>query len=659
MSDERRDVFDQHSRGGLAVSLARRAGVCGALERAPQAGPLNGRRLLPSALCPLPSAFTLVELMIAVALMLLLMVGINLVFRMTGEAVGAGQALSEKTRDAQAAQAVMYRDFSNAVVQNSPCIILHSRTQPAFRNRADELADSDLATPTSGVDPRLTIDIDGNNEEGEAAVSGEIISAATYNIRNHRTDTFSFFVRDLFRRQTGNEGTYIADQSVNEAWLWYGHLVLPNNQAGAPVAQQYFYDPTSKLRPRTPGSWLDAPTEPYPNSTSHTSNPNNYYATQWILGRVVILLREKFDHDGAPGTPETIPDNTRSSTFASGIPQAFIWRTEPSPGPTDLTPLQYNSNPWEPPMAPPAPPVMPPAVGASLPNALWESRYDLACTSIASFRTRLEAVIAGTRGPPEFAWWQSLFATNERRFFANPFVMRPVDSEQVARQAPIFLPSCTQFIVEYAGDFVKQNRDPRDMTADTAPATAGIYGDVQDVYFVLGTGAPNPDGTDGEIDFHITWADDGDGVLELGELPTAKKQIRWYGMPRDTNSVTGSGPDGAIPGGQRFNNQMPDVVPLRDIVRTKFDGSAMTVQRAPCERLGYGETPTPRVFPTLGMRANYAAPGSVGMQSGEYYTCAFGPDDRKPAMIRITMVLDDPNARLADGQTFEFVFKLQ
>src|SRR5262245_13257688 len=95
-------------------------------------------------------AFTLIELMIAVALMLLLMIGINLIFRMTGQAVSAGQALSENNRAALGGQNTFYRDMTNMAVEDGPCILLRSRVQPAFRNKQDMLGDLDYNPNDNG-----------------------------------------------------------------------------------------------------------------------------------------------------------------------------------------------------------------------------------------------------------------------------------------------------------------------------------------------------------------------------------------------------------------------------------------------------------------------------------------------------------------------------
>ena len=50
------------------------------------------------------------------------------------------------------------------------------------------------------------------------------------------------------------------------------------------------------------------------------------------------------------------------------------------------------------------------------------------------------------------------------------------------------------------------------------------------------------------------------------------------------------------------------------------------------------------------------------MGAGEFFVAAWGPDTQtspKPTMIRITVVLDDPDGRIGAGQSFEYVLKLQ
>src|SRR3712207_3853712 len=103
--------------------------------------------------------FTLVEVMISVALVLILILGINRAFKMVTDTVGAGQALSGVVRDNRAIQPVIYGDLRSAVMQNPPAFIISSSRVSGFRNRTDEQSDRD-GNP-------LTIDLDDNNTEGE------------------------------------------------------------------------------------------------------------------------------------------------------------------------------------------------------------------------------------------------------------------------------------------------------------------------------------------------------------------------------------------------------------------------------------------------------------------------------------------------------------
>ena len=69
-------------------------------------------------------------------------------------------------------------------------------------------------------------------------------------------------------------------------------------------------------------------------------------------------------------------------------------------------------------------------------------------------------------------------------------------SASLAEMAPYYLQHCSQFIVEYAGDYMQQDQ----------------YGNMTNL------------GPDGQIDFYL----DANG----------NKHIRWYGMPRSSTGVT-------------------------------------------------------------------------------------------------------------------------
>src|SRR5687767_6660927 len=109
-------------------------------------------------------AFTLIELMISIALVLLLMIGINQVFKVTGEAIGTNQAVSTGVRDGRAVQNVMASDFAAWSAQ-SPGIIIRSERVSAFRNKADEAQDRDWMRGPTEEQSKRTVDIDGNGGE--------------------------------------------------------------------------------------------------------------------------------------------------------------------------------------------------------------------------------------------------------------------------------------------------------------------------------------------------------------------------------------------------------------------------------------------------------------------------------------------------------------
>ncbi len=88
-------------------------------------------------------------------------------------------------------------------------------------------------------------------------------------------------------------------------------------------------------------------------------------------------------------------------------------------------------------------------------------------------------------------------ASGYNRPQCNPLIQSPISAAALAEMAPYFLQHCSQFIVEYAGDYLQQD----------------INGNM--------TGL----GPDGQIDFYL----DANG----------NKHIRWYGMPR---SSTGGSP---------------------------------------------------------------------------------------------------------------------
>src|SRR5262245_47562880 len=114
------------------------------------------------------SGFTLVELMISIAMVVILMLGITKVFSLTSQTAGATNQVSAQLRDARAAQDELKLDLSTAVTDDAPFMIIRSVARPAFRNKADRDSDRDYSAAAAAQTTRwqqmLTIDLDGDNQ---------------------------------------------------------------------------------------------------------------------------------------------------------------------------------------------------------------------------------------------------------------------------------------------------------------------------------------------------------------------------------------------------------------------------------------------------------------------------------------------------------------
>ncbi len=455
-------------------------------------------------------AFTLVELLISLALMVVLMLGVNYIFGSVGAATGNAQALSRITREAQAMQNMIYTDLFSGVAPDAPFLAISSQVRVSHRTLQEELA--------------------GEPQEPR------------------RQDITSFFIRGNFPRQTGNDGYLVADQSAVEAWVWYGHVDMPGS--------------AGRMRP---------------GQGDKTVNPVNYFASQWALGRVAMLL---IDPIGPLGS---------GTISANGVNQRFIERKTA----TGLAPLAVSS------------------VGDTEPGVrLEDSRYDLAGTSFRAFSEILKAYI-----PSNPIWTGRMMLDDtanvaaHRRFLADPYFRGSIDSAKFASKAPLFAEHCSEFVVEFAGDFVTQD-------------VAGVI---------------TAYGADGQTDFIVA------------QTTPPMRRVRWYGFPRDVAGPTGLGPDGVILGAGN-TNLMVDVVPLKDVLTAA------------------GHMPTltpPEVFPERSLitaATDYGAPGAIPTDYASCYSVVWGPDTSSqptPSMLRFTVTLDDGNGRINNPPTFEYVLKLR
>ena len=534
--------------------------------------------------------FTLIEMIISVALVLVLMLAITKIFSITGAAVGAAQGLGAATRDARAAQTVFAHDIAS-IASDSPFIyIRYNGLQPAFRNKIDEESDtlySGAFNATTGMassnqNPNiLSLDLNDNGVFGESTVPGEAIGMYTANFRNHRQDRFSFCARDRFYRETGNtaNNTLVDDLSSPEAWITYEHLDLPYSNG-------QFYLTGNKSSGNLTHAGI---------GTAQT-NPQNFYASQWVLGRVAELMVLPTGAPSSNSANEYIKDTAgvNQEYYRRGGVSGASWIYTQGMQSYPMTPLSDASSA---------------SVKDSAGNTIEQedTRYDLVGIDIANARDVITHYGMSAAATP---WYANMLA---ERFRVNPFIVKPINAANASQQVPIFLPACSQFIVEYAGDFVSQT---------SGGATPGS----------IDTTAPNTGlSPDGQIDFTMV-----NGV----------RQIQWYGLPRSpAGNATISPANG-------------DVVTVGDFVHylTGTYISSTSTYKTYSDLTNKSFDDWERVAAATNLNDSYTGTGPA-LPSPFY--AAWGPTDtNRPKLYRITLVIDRPEmaGRTLDGETFQYIF---
>jgi prepilin-type N-terminal cleavage/methylation domain-containing protein len=529
------------------------------------------------------AGFTLIEVMISLLLVLLLVYGVAQVFKMSGDTVGANQAVASMVRDQRAAIATMKEDFRNSLV-DSPLFMISS--QLAYQGPASGAGQAPQETYDATKTIRrgfragfrspeeeaqsLDTDRDPTMATVDTATGTTVVQRVPFTAQTDRTprlDRMSFFARNLYQRQTASNRQAMSTVSSQDAYIWYGHTALPGH-----------------VEYRSPS----------PTFAADYVIPHNQYARDRILGRMAILLK--------------------TSPYAI---------TNPPEEPIVGKPL--NEDPLSP---------------LGVRSRAWESLSDLADTTIDIWRQQSDALFAAQPN----AWYVPMEddlsgpAREHRMWWANcnPILARPVTQQKLAQTTAAFVPQCTQFIVEYAGDFLDQDEAHATEPGKIVDAKAKFRTDNG----VVETDTPANATLDrGAIDYII------DRSADTSNPPTRRdrwvKKIRWYGLPRDVNG------DGLI--------GINDVLPLADVMAYAGNPPGGTAVPGLQGRIG----PWEQKFPTPGfmsseVNGNYSNLSSNLAAARNFkYVCAW--HNGGPAMVRITMKLDDPTGRLQGGQWYEFV----
>jgi type II secretory pathway pseudopilin PulG len=621
-------------------------------------------------------AFTLVELMISLAMVLLLIIGINYVFRTATDAVSAGQSLNAINADAQSTQPLLFDDLRNAS-KNPPCFIIASQLVTQFLNSDDAKTSSDpTIIPTDNAGGKVNI---GNTT---IAPASNHLSPAILNNRNHRADLIKFFANYLYHRRSGNDGTYTGSETSDDAYIEIGHAALPANDLSQ------FYGPSN-----------------LPLSAGRTSTLGlpgvarvGAYASDWVLARRITLLSSAWQNPTAGGPQPIatgdnyyaiIPNNgntaltppsiggTGPSAFAINMSPLSYGTTDFSNGPVNtqgtqsqssrfdiagITPEQYDrvianailgwqaanysgTSLWWNSIINTIPinqTTATPPQSAAMTTAPYAVTYNNAVPTYVSALPRgntkyipnINGTILQTLGDPGL--WLN-------RPQCNPLIQTPVTAAALAEMAPFFLQHCSQFVVEYAGDYLQQ----------VPPgASAGTPGDMTGI------------GPDGQIDFYL----DANG----------NKHTRWYGMPRSSTGVAhADGPASAAqvlirgydPTVDKTStagllNYFTDVIPLRDYYCMWFGTNAPNPIGTPGAYCPPWEVDVnfdcTHDYGSLLSAPSAAGPNKVAFNdplNPPRYVAAWHDD--MPAMIRILIKLDDPNNKVKDGPWYEYVFRLK
>lgn len=592
----------------------------------------------------LRTGFTLTEILIALALVSFLLVGVSYIFTATSTTISTGQATSAGLRTQRAIQQILSNDFigysstgsiaesdensgmaplvvDTGTSNGAPYLSISNYRISAFANQRDRTSGS-----YSPPDVIPSYNFKQHSESvrlvDDPANGPTRIPIFSYGYRNYRSDSIGFFAKGLFRTQTSpapenanDSPRYKSDLTSKAAFIWWGHARIFNGT----IALEN--DPSVY---GSPGNWM-IPDET--NGSTFRPNQNNRFANQFTLARMQMLLVEP-EAAGFSNIANTYDYLTVTDAAGQYLP--FVRRNWNNPGDnlvsnTSLSPLnigspvvQYRqSNQMNVQLHALGAPRFNEGFSGGKPMTMHMGRTDIVGADIEGLRARATELDAMANPS---VWRDTLPKYWNNRPLVNPFMPSSQDpnaegqfsARSMSQRQQIVADGVTQFIVEFAGDFITQD-----------PASGAYGGPV----------------SDGIIDFIVV-----DDV----------RQVRWYGMPRDVDG------DNVIDGVSPDKYTSPDVIPLRDVT-----GAADVA----IEDISFAAQ---RNYLDVGVSANTTEPNPGTSPNDSSYRCVWGPKEfdnpttingvdcyRVPQMIRVIVDVGDPKGQKDEVFTQEYIFPVK
>jgi type II secretory pathway pseudopilin PulG len=658
-------------------------------------------------------AFTLTEVVIAIALVLLLLLGVSRVFSLTAQTIGAGNSLGQQLRNHRAIQQNLARDFLGSGTASTtqdpndgidpgnidpntgifpigapdssgprlPSLVISNFRVAAFANEADrrssqawqglsnaQIDSNDIARSNAIRDVDL---LDPSNAPPTPGTPD--VPIYQYGQRNFRVDTISFWSRGKFQRQTGNlpigasssERAFVSNSSGTEAWTFYGILSIHNgdqsqNDRVMPAVSAY----------GAPGL---AQTQGHPSFPAQPNN-SNQFASDFKLGRVAMIFKQPtlfnsraalLDDDGylepflsPEGEPFANSGAISNPTWPFGqgtgvVQQPGEWakrRVFSGPSTTEDRELERSF------------------FATDTRRYQFIGRFDLVARTVANFRASLAALPGNSTAHTLPLMLQGLApdvaANNTQantllemngsyfdRFWTRPSTGASSGAAEggtdgnvglneftVSQRASLLSDGVSQFIVEFAGDFVTQD-----------PSSAQVT-----------SGSP-----DGIVDFALVPDPENSASSRL------RRVTKWYGMPRKVDAINLEDPD-PVTRLVTINAVSPwttnDVSPVKEMrpsATFPFERN-LDVRNVPGYPNGTAESSSiPNTIPFGLSVPDYSA-----------YVCAWGPAEFDaplqttgpnagqrsvgvPSMIRFIVETRDSRGRNQQPVTQEHVFRVK